>query len=140
MSEDFVVDNSVVMSWFFKDEANSYSDSVLDKLAEASAHVPSIWPLEVTNVLLVAERQKRFSVAASVHVAHLLMQLPILVESESPEGVLKDILGLAREQGLSSYDASYLNLAMKTNLPLATLDKKMQEAAKSVKVDIFEPS
>ena len=59
MTEQFVVDNSVVMSWCFKDETNNYADTVLDRLTEEAAVVPSIWPLEVVNVLLVAERQKR---------------------------------------------------------------------------------
>jgi len=61
MSESFVIDNSVVMSWCFKDETNQYADAVLDRLLESTAFVPSIWPLEVVNVLLVAERKKRLS-------------------------------------------------------------------------------
>jgi len=58
MVEHFVVDNSVVMSWCFKDETNRYADSILDRLTKATAVVPSIWPLEVVNILLVAEQQK----------------------------------------------------------------------------------
>ena len=61
MSEDFVIDTSVVMSWCFKDEIKRYADAILDLLEEATAFALSIWPLEVGNVLLVAERRKRLS-------------------------------------------------------------------------------
>ncbi len=136
MEKNFVVDNSVVMSWCFKDEANPYADSVLNRLKKASAYVPSIWPLEVVNVLLAAERRKLLSQADSVRFVGLLSQLPIFVEHGSPERAMKDLLGLARAHDLSSYDASYLDLAMKKGLPLATLDQKLRAAAQSVKVPI----
>ena len=109
MSDLFVVDNSVVMSWCFKDEANQYADSVLDRLTDATALVPSIWALEVINVLLVAERRKRISEADSVRFTTLLSQLPIIAEYESVELIMKDLLTLARVHNLSSYDASYLD-------------------------------
>ena len=51
MSESFVIDNSVVMSWCFKDETNPYADSVLDRLLESTAFVPSIWPLELECIV-----------------------------------------------------------------------------------------
>jgi predicted nucleic acid-binding protein len=68
----------------------------------------------------------------------LLSQLPIVVQHDSPEKTLKDFPGLARSQDLSSYDASYLNLAMARGLPLATLDKKLRKAAESVNVKIIK--
>ena len=61
MTTHFVIDNSVVMSWCFIDETNKYADAILHRLTKATAYVPSIWPLEVVNVLLVAERKKRLS-------------------------------------------------------------------------------
>jgi predicted nucleic acid-binding protein len=137
MGEFFVVDNSVVMSWCFRDEANQYADSVLDKLTEATALVPSIWPLEVINVLLVAERRKRVSEADSVRFTTLLSQLPIAVEHEIPEQMMKELLALARGNGLSSYDASYLYLAMRKGVPIATLDKRLLDAAMVVDVKIL---
>ena len=105
MSESFVVDNSVVMSWCFKDEEDQYADAVLDRLSEATAFVPSIWPLEVVNVLLAAERTKRLNEADSVRFITLLSQLPIMVEHERTERIMKDLLALARANNLSSYDA-----------------------------------
>ncbi len=137
MEEGFVVDNSVVMSWCFKDEANSYADSILERLLDAPAYVPSVWPLEVVNVLLVAERKKCLCEADSIRFISLLSQLPIFVQHESPGKMLKDLLGLARVHGLSSYDASYLDLAMTKGLPLATLDKRLRKAALSVSVSIL---
>jgi predicted nucleic acid-binding protein len=136
MIEQFVVDNSVVMSWCFKDETNNYADTVLDRLTELVAVVPSIWPLEVVNVLLVAERQKRLSESDSIRFLTLLSQLPIFVEYERPE-MMKELLALARSNNLSSYDASYLDLAMRKGIPIATLDNKLIEAAKRIDVPIL---
>ena len=137
MRESFVVDNSVVMSWCFKDEEDRYADAVLDRLSEAAAFVPSIWPLEVVNVLLAAERERRLNEADSVRFVTLLSQLPIMVEYERPERIMQDLLALARTNTLSSYDASYLNLAMRKGVPLATLDTRLREAAKKTQVPIL---
>jgi predicted nucleic acid-binding protein len=137
MENAFVVDNSVVMSWCFEDQANPYSDSVLERLTEAVAYVPAVWSLEVVNVLLAAERKQYIREADSVRFISLLSQLPIYVEYESPEKAMKDLLGLARAHHLSSYDASYLDLAMRKGLPLATLDKNLRRAASSTHVTIL---
>jgi len=138
MSGDFVVDNSVVMSWCFQDEINPYADFILDRLEEATAFVPSIWPLEVGNVLLVAERHHRLSEADSVRFLVLLSELPIFVEQEEPERMFKDILALARKYKLSTYDASYLDLAMRRGLPIATLDKHLIAAAQRSRVPLIK--
>ena len=138
MKRPIVIDNSVVMSWCFEDEASDYADSVLNELKITSAIVPSIWPYEVVNVLLVAERQKRLKKAESVQFVTLLSQLSILVDEDSPEKSMKDVLALGRETGLSSYDAAYLELAMRNGFRLATLDKKLTAAAKAVDVNLFD--
>jgi predicted nucleic acid-binding protein len=140
MVEQFVVDNSVVMSWCFKDETNNYADTVLDRLTEAAAVVPSIWPLEVVNILLVAERQKRLSESDSIRFITLLSQLPIVVEHERSEMMMKELLALARANNLSSYDASYLALAMRRGFPIATLDNKLIQAAGRIDVPILAAS
>jgi predicted nucleic acid-binding protein len=136
MIEQFVVDNSVVMSWCFKDETNNYADTILDKFTESAAVVPSIWPLEVVNVLLVAERQKRLSESDSIRFLTLLSQLPIIVEYERPE-MMKELLALARSNNLSSYDASYLDLAMRKGFPIATLDNRLIVAARRINVPVL---
>lgn len=137
MVEQFVVDNSVVMSWCFEDESNSYADAVLEMLENTIAIVPSVWPLEVVNVLLVAERRQRLEEAESVRFLTLLSQLPISVEHENPQRIMKPLLALARASKLSSYDASYLDLAMRRGLPIATLDKQLIKAAQKAKVPVL---
>jgi len=137
MGESFVVDNSVVMSWCFKDETNQYADAILDCLSEATAFVPSIWPLEVVNVLLVAERKKRLSEADSVRFITLLFQLPIIVEHQRPERLMTNLLALARSNDLSSYDASYLDLSMRKGIPIATLDTRLITASKKADIPIL---
>ena len=138
MVEHFVVDNSVVMSWCFKDETNRYADSILDRLTKATAVVPSIWPLEVVNILLVAEQQKRLSESDSIRFITLVSQLPIVVEHELPEKMMQELLALARGNNLSSYDASYLDLAMRKGFPIATSDNNLIEAARGTDVTILK--
>jgi predicted nucleic acid-binding protein len=133
---DFVVDNSVVMSWAFEDEADHYADAVLAKLTEASAIVPSIWPLEVVNVLLVAERRGRLQQADSVRFITLLSRLPIFIEQEWPDDRMEELLAIGRANNLSSYDASYLYLAMRQGLPIATLDQKLITTARQVAIPL----
>jgi predicted nucleic acid-binding protein len=138
MSGDFVVDNSVVMSWCFQDEISRYADSILDRLEMATAFVPSIWPLEVGNVLLVAERRHRLSEADSTRFLALLAELPIVIVQEEPERMFREILALARKHNLSSYDASYLDLAMRKGLAIATLDRNVMVAAKRSRVPLVK--
>ena len=139
MGGAFVVDNSVVMSWCFEDEGQDFSDKILDALGEYGALVPGIWPLEVANVLLVAQRKKRLGKADAARFITLLRSLPISVVQETPGRVLGEVLALASDTGLSVYDASYLDLAMREGLPLATLDKAMKKAARRSHVPLVEP-
>lgn len=138
MDAAFVIDNSVVMTWAFQDEAASYADAVLGHLAEAAAVVPAIWPLEVVNVLLVAERRNRLQQADSVRFINLLSQLPIVVERDWPDSRMEELLAIGRANNLSSYDASYLYLAMQKGLPIATLDQKLITAAQQVAIPLLE--
>jgi predicted nucleic acid-binding protein len=135
----FVVDTSVVMAWCFEDESNAYANSVLGSLATHEAVVPAIWPLEVGNVLLVAGRRGRLNHADAVRFVALLKNLSIVVEQESPERMLTDIIALARDLQLSTYDASYLDLSMRAGLPIATLDKALRKAARTCRVSLFAP-
>ena len=136
MSGRFVIDNSVVMAWCFQDQSNKYTEAVLNKLQTSEACAPSIWPLQVGNVLLVAERKKLLSKADVTRFLSLVRDLPITVDQESADRMLTEILGLAREHHLSTYDASYLDLAMRLGVPLATQDKALSAAAKKCKVSL----
>lgn len=138
MSADFVIDTSIVMTWCFRDETSQYAEHILDRLETRTGLVPSIWPLEVCNVLLTAERKRRLAQADSARFIALLNGLPILVEQEPPERMMREIFALTREHQLSSYDASYLDLAMHKGLPLATLDKNLVKTAKRSGVTIYD--
>lgn len=137
MTGDFVLDTSVTMSWCFNDEANSYADAVLDSLSNHIALAPCIWPLEVGNVLLVAEKKTRISSPDSLKFLTLLTSLPIHVENLTEQRMLDAVFLLAREQGLSSYDAAYLDLAIQTGLQIATLDQSLQKAAARKGVGLY---
>jgi len=132
----FVLDCSVTMAWCFADEATSYTNGVRDALIVTRAVVPSLWPLEVANVLLVAERRNRLEKVDSIRFLSLLQALPIAVDQGTSQRALREILDLAREQELSSYDATYLELALREGLPLATLDDRLKDAAARVDVPL----
>ncbi|MBW1732289.1 MAG: type II toxin-antitoxin system VapC family toxin [Deltaproteobacteria bacterium] len=138
MDSAIVLDNSVVMAWCFEDESNQYADQVLDSLQHVRAIVPSIWPLEVGNVLVVAERKERLKRTDCLRFLDLLSRLPIDIEQEGPDRLMREVYLLARDTGLSTYDASYLDLAMRKGLPLATLDKALAEAARDLNVELFQ--
>ena len=133
-----VLDCSVAMAWCFKDEATPFTESVLDSLMEGEAVVPAIWPLEVANVLLVAERRRRLTAADSVRCLALLGSLPIVVDNEMSLRSMDRLMTLARGRQLSSYDAAYLELAAKKALPLATVDRKLIAACRGFGVEILE--
>lgn len=135
----FVLDNSVVMAWYFQDKTNDLADSALTSLDNHQAYVPAVWPLEVGNALLVAERRQRLGIADVARILELLENLPIAVEQESPARMLTEVLALARDLRVSTYDASYLDLAMRLALPICTLDHTMLAAARECGLQVFEP-
>ena len=134
----FVVDSSVTMSWCFADEATDYTESVLDRLRDLPAVVPAIWPLEVSNVLLVGERRRRITHSRATRFVRVLQELPISVDGETVSASLGPVLQLGREYGLTAHDAAYLELAMRRGLPLATLDEVLIAAASEAGVDLLE--
>ena len=134
----FVVDASVALAWQFEDEASEYADRVLERLREDRAAAPSIWPLEVANALLVAERRGRLSPAKVARAVELLLELPISIHDVAAELVLGAVLDLARAHGLSAYDAVYLELAMREGLPLATQDEALRAATQRVGVPLLD--
>jgi len=133
----FVLDASVTMAWCFEDEASDAAWGLLDRLGEDTALVPSIWSAEVANVLLVAERRRRLTRPQSRAFVTRLLALPILVEEAAPQRVLGEVLTLGREAGLAAYDALYLDLAARHDLPLATLDRAMRSAARKSRIAIL---
>lgn len=133
----FVLDCSIAMAWCFADEADAVADAVLDRLSEDVAVAPSIWPLEVANVLLVAERRGRINSADAARFLDLLSALPITIDETTRERAWGPIAGLGREHGLSSYDAAYLELAMREGVPLASRHAKLRSAAEASGVPVM---
>jgi len=123
------------MAWCFEDEADAYSDTVLEALLTGEALVPPVWPLEVANVLAVGERKKRLTPAQSMRFTELLQSLPIVVDADSVQRPVTDILSLARELVISAYDASYLDLAVRSGLPIATRDGGARHSGGTVRGD-----
>jgi predicted nucleic acid-binding protein len=133
----FVLDVSVTLAWCFHDEATPATVWVLDCLRTEEAIVPSLWHLEVTNVLTLAERKGRIAAARISEFIALLEALPITVDEETPFRAFADILGLARAERLTSYDAAYLELAMRLGIPLATKDNALRQAATKLGVALL---
>ena len=136
----FVLDASVAISWCLEDEGDSYSVSVLEALSRVGAAAPAIWPLEMANSLLMAERRKRLTAEGLPEVLRMLNTLPVLCDSASTNDILFRVHALARAQGLSVYDASYLDLAMRRGLPIASRDATLLKAAKKCGVAMFKPT
>jgi predicted nucleic acid-binding protein len=133
----FVMDASVTMSWAFSEELTPLTERLLRDLPDGEAVVPAIWPLEVANVLLVAERKGRIVRADVLRFVELLLELPIRIHQVAAAHAFEDVLPVARDAGLSTYDASYLELAGRLGLPLATLDVKLRGAAREMGVAVL---
>jgi predicted nucleic acid-binding protein len=137
MSNSFVLDCSVTMAWCFQDETNEYTEAVLESLETSNAVVPSLWQLEVSNVLLMAQKRKRITDNGIFHFLSLLEELPIVIVPS--ELTMKDTILLSQKYQLTAYDASYLNMCLYHDIPMATLDKKLEKAALSSGSSIFQP-
>jgi len=134
-----VLDASVAVAWFFEDEKTSFTEGVLDLLsAGTEVLTPAIWPFEVANALLVAERRKRITVAQVTALLRRIAGLPISVEPIEARHAFEQILSVARQQNLTEYDAAYLELALRAGLPIATLDDKLKQAARLVDVGLVK--
>ncbi len=138
-AEDFVLDGSITLAWYFKDEADPYADAVAARLPDVQAVVPGIWPLEVANAVLMGERRKRSSEAQAAKWLRYLRSLPIHVDDQTNARAWTDVLGFGRAHKLSAYDAAYLELALRRALPLASLDTNLKAAAAAVGVAEFKP-
>jgi predicted nucleic acid-binding protein len=135
---NFVLDCSVTMTWFFEHEASRETDELLVRLQEsARATVAQHWALEVTNVLLGAERSKRTMATDTAHFLGELGKLPIESDAHTERQAKSSALEIARKHKLTSYDAAYLELAMRMHLPLATLDSDLRKAAGAERVTVL---
>ena len=130
----FVLDCSVTMAWCFEDERTAATEALLARVVEAGAIAPFLWPLEVANVLLSASRRKRIPPEAVNQVAQRIAALPVVIDKDGAELVWGSTLQLAERYALTSYDACYLELALRKSMPLATLDAALRKAALAASV------
>ena len=136
----FVLDNSVAMRWFMPSLEQSdqqYAERVLKSMDESDAVVPELWYLEASNVLLGVERTGEVTVGQVEIFTSQLENLPITADSSTQKQSLSQIMDLARSYSLSSYDAAYLELAIRESLMLASLDRELVKAAEKVGVSIY---
>jgi predicted nucleic acid-binding protein len=131
----FVLDASVTACWAFADEDHTVADMAFSSLQTGEAVVPALWWFEVRNILIVNERRRRINERETDFFLRALAQFRIRIDRE-PEHA--GVLRMARAQGLSVYDAAYLELASREKLSLATLDRRLGEAARLVGVKLFE--
>ena len=126
---DWIFDSSITMAWCFEDERSSETDALLDRLTAGSpAIVPQIWALEVANVLALAARKNRITRAKRRQFLAMLEAAPISVDILANASIFNNVLLLADQHSLTSYDATYLELAIRLGLPAATLDKPLRKA------------
>lgn len=132
---EFVVDCSVTLPWYFEDETSLLSDKVMNLLARAAIWVPAVWRLEFVNALLVAERRGRMDAQKRIQILEQAERLPLRVDTDRV--TLCRINEIAASHGLTSYDAAYLELALRRGVPLATLDEELLSAARKIKHPII---
>lgn len=139
MSARIVVDVSVVFGWVLGEPGLfEHAKPVLLALQSARMLVPAIWQVEVGNVLLVKERQKRIDEAGVKNCLRLLEELNIEVDLGSATVTFDRVMPLARRNQLSAYDATYLELALREKTPLATFDEALRAATKREGAELFE--
>lgn len=132
-----VLDSSVALSWCFADEHTPATDGLLARVAETGAMAPMLWPLEVLNALAMAERRKRLDTMQRHRIEGFLRDLPIDLDHETAAQAWTATKFLAEEHRLTLYDAAYLELSQRMDLPLATLDRDLRKAAAAVGVTLL---
>jgi len=127
-----VVDASVALTWCFEDEATPWGDALLARIRGGDqVVVPAIWPSEIANSLLIAIRRSRIEMTKARRFVDDLCALPIAIDPVSAERVLRQAFLVAAQYKLTVYDATYLELAVRERLPIATLDDALRSAARA---------
>ncbi|MDA0835601.1 MAG: type II toxin-antitoxin system VapC family toxin [Planctomycetota bacterium] len=137
MTPSLIIDCSLTMAWCFGDETTVEITKIQERLISEAVAVPPIWKLEVTNVLAMAEKRHRISVADSTQFVQLLASFDIQIDFDCLSQEFDHVLPLARAHGITTYDASYLELALRRKLPLATLDDELRTAATALGLEVL---
>ena len=134
-----VVDASIAIAWQFEDEATPAADALLARTVDSGAVVPTIWRLEVANTLRMAVRRKRCDETFFNEAIARLEALSVDDDDQTSHHAWTDTSALARDEGLTLYDAAYLELALRRKLPLATGDRALIAAGQRRGVEILTP-
>ena len=132
-----VIDASMAVAWLFSDERSEVPQTVLRRVATEGALVPSLWRLEIANVLRNAVRRKRCDSGYATRCLQRLARLPIVVDPETDAQAWGLTRQLSTEQDLSVHDAAYLELAIRRRRPLATCDTALMKAGRKAGVDVL---
>jgi predicted nucleic acid-binding protein len=132
-----VLDSSVTLAWLYSDEATPAVLAVFDRVILEGAFVPSLWPFEVANSLTMAVRQRRIAASERNDSLTDLASLPIEADRETEAHAWGKTTQLADRHELSVYDAAYLELALRRQLPLARLDSDLSGAASTEGVQVL---
>lgn len=125
----FVADASMTLAWYLRDEHSESANQVRERLLGEGICVPAHWALEVCNALLAAARHGRITMLELRELVPDLRLLPETIDHQTDAAAWFATLNLAEKHRLTIYDAAYLELALRRNLPLATLDDGLLEAA-----------
>jgi predicted nucleic acid-binding protein len=138
MSESFVADSSVGVAWAVVAQGSSMTDDLLEQVTGGTSVVtPSLWPFEVANALLASLRRKKITRDERNRALAALAAIPLVVDDADPRLAFGRISELAAEHGLTVYDATYLELALRRNLPLASRDDTLCKAARDCGVRLL---
>lgn len=132
----FVIDNSVLCAWFIANQVTPYTDAVAQRLETEHAVAPPLLQLEYTNVLRTACKRKRLLVQQARDIVEQIQSLPIEFDTQPPASTT--ILSLALRFDLTTYDATYLELALREQVPIATQDEALAEAAWAAGVGVLK--
>ena len=124
-----VLDSSVALAWLLPGEATPATEALLTSVGDGGALAPGLWPLETANVLWMSERRGRITLAEKTQALAILAELPIQIDERTAARAFGAISALASGKDLTVYDACYLELALRSGLPLASLDKRLRQAA-----------
>lgn len=133
----FVLDTSVTLAWCFEDEQTPAVMPLLDRVVETGAGAPLLWPLEVLNGLLMAERRRRLDGDRRTRLAAFLRDLPVTLDPDTATRAWDATTRLAERFRLTIYDAAYLELAERRRLPLASLDGVLRAAATALGIEVL---
>jgi predicted nucleic acid-binding protein len=138
VTPSFVLDASMALAWCFREEATDASEKLLRRMDAESAIVPAWWFIEIVNVLAIAERKGRLKSSEARSFIEILGLFTLEVDNEAPGLAFTHLYPLCRQYSLTSYDAVYLELSLRRQLPLATLDAHLAKTAKKLGVPIIE--